>query len=43
MVKTNSGSYWVTWADSNAKNSDKIDDLAEPFRTNVKAFIKSLQ
>ena len=43
MVKTNSGSYWVTWANANAKNSDKIVDLAEPFRTNVKAFIQALE
>lgn len=43
MTKTNSGTFWVTWADTNAKNSDKIDDLAEPFRTNVKAFIQALE
>ena len=43
MVKTNSGSNWVTWANTHAKNSDKIDDLAEPFRSNVKAFIQALE
>ena len=42
MAKTNSGKFWVTWADANAKNSDRIDDLAEPFKANVVAFKKAL-
>jgi hypothetical protein len=43
MAKTKSGKYWVTWADTNAKNSSSVDDLTEPFRANVKEFIKALQ
>jgi hypothetical protein len=43
MPKKKSGKYWVTWANSNAKNSKKIDDLAEPFKSNAKSFIKALE
>lgn len=43
MAKTKSGKFWVTWANMNAKNSDKVDDLSDPFKTNVKAFIKALE
>ena len=43
MPKTNSGASWVNWANLNAKNSDRVDDLAEPFKSHVKAFIKALQ
>jgi len=43
MAKTKSGKYWVTWADTNAKNSASLDDLVDPFKSNVKAFIKALQ
>src|SRR4051794_35179651 len=43
MPKTKSGKYWVTWANSHAKNSSSVNDLAEPFKTNAKAFIKALQ
>jgi hypothetical protein len=43
MAKTKSGKYWVTWANTHARNSAKVDDLAEPFRANVKAFIKALE
>jgi len=38
-----SGKYWVTWANSHAKNSSKIDDLEAAFKTNVKDFIKALE
>jgi len=38
-----SGKYWVTWANTNAKNSNKIDDLEASFKTNVNAFIKALK
>lgn len=41
-MPTKSGRYWVSWADSYAKNSDKIDDLSASFRNNVKSFIKAL-
>jgi hypothetical protein len=41
-TKTKSGSYWVTWADANANASKLVDDLADPFKANVKAFIKAL-
>ncbi len=43
MAKTKSGKYWVTWADTNAKNSSSVDDLAEPFKVHAKAFIKALE
>jgi hypothetical protein len=43
MAKTKSGKYWVTWANMNAKNSESMDDLADPFKSNVKAFIKALE
>jgi hypothetical protein len=32
-----------TWADTNAKDSDSLDDLADPFKTNVKAFIAAME
>lgn len=43
MAKTKSGTYWVTWANTNAKNSTSVDDLVDPFKTNAKAFIKALE
>jgi hypothetical protein len=43
MAKTKSGKYWVIWANAHAKNSESIDDLADPFKANVKAFIKALE
>lgn len=43
MAKTKSGSYWVTWANTNAKNSTSINDLEATFKTKVKAFKKALE
>ena len=43
MPKTMSGIFWVTWANANAKNSTSVEDLAEPFRSNAKAFIQALR
>lgn len=43
MAKTPSGKYWVTWANTHATKSDKVDDLTEPFKSNVKALIKALE
>ena len=43
MANVKSGTFWVTWANANAKNSTSTDDLAEPFRTRTKAFIQALQ
>lgn len=43
MAKTKSGKEWVTWANVHARNSTSIDDLALPFRDNVKEFIKALE
>lgn len=43
MAKTKSGSSWVTWANTHAKNSSSIEDLAEPFKTSAKAFIQALR
>lgn len=42
-MATKSGKYWVTWADTNAKNSTGINDLVEPFKANAKAFKKALE
>ncbi|MDW6002859.1 hypothetical protein [Vibrio mangrovi] len=42
-MPTKSGKYWVTWANANAKNSKKIDDLEENFKSNVNSFIKALK
>ncbi len=42
MATTKSGKYWVTWANTHAKNSSKIDDLDATFKPKVKAFIKAL-
>jgi hypothetical protein len=42
-MATKSGKFWVTWANANAVGSDKIDDLGEPFRTSVRAFIAALE
>lgn len=41
--KQPSGKYWVAWANINAKNSDKIDDLEPDFRKKVEAFVKALK
>ena len=38
-----SGSFWVTWADMHAKNSNNVDDLVEPFRSSAMSFIKALK
>jgi len=43
MAKTKSGKYWVTWANTNAQNSDDVDDLTEPFKSKVKDFIEALE
>ena len=42
-MPTKSGMFWVTWADTHAKNSDNVEDLMDPFRSNAKSFIKALQ
>jgi len=42
-MATKSGKYWVTWADTHAKNSDKVDDLEVTFKTAATAFIKALK
>jgi hypothetical protein len=43
MAKIKSGAYWVAWANFHAKNSTSVEDLVEPFKGNVKAFIKALE
>jgi len=43
MAKTKSGSFWVNWANVHAKNSTSVEDLVDPFRTNIKAFIQALE
>jgi hypothetical protein len=40
---TKSGVFWVSWANTNAQNSNNIEDLVEPFRSDAKAFIAALQ
>src|SRR4051812_41320393 len=42
-AKVKSGKYWVARANANAKNSPRVEDLAEPFRSNAKAFIQALE
>jgi hypothetical protein len=37
-----SGSFWITWANANAQPSTDVNDLAEPFKTNVKDFIRAM-
>ncbi|NOY71814.1 MAG: hypothetical protein GXP14_05465 [Gammaproteobacteria bacterium] len=43
MATTKSGKYWVTWANTHAKNSSKINDLDATFKPKVKDFIKALE
>ena len=38
-----SGKSWITWANSHAKFSKKVDDLVDPFKSNVQAFLKALE
>jgi hypothetical protein len=38
-----SGKFWVTWANANALSSSKIEDLAEPFRSQATAFIAAMR
>jgi hypothetical protein len=42
-MPTKSGTYWVTWANTHAKDSSSVEDLVDPFKSNVKSFIKALQ
>lgn len=42
-MTTKSGSFWIGWANANAVNSSSLDALVEPFRSNAKAFIATLQ
>lgn len=42
-MSTNSGIYWVNWANANAKNSKSLNDLVSPFRENVEDFINALK
>jgi len=41
-MATGSGIFWVTWANANAQNSSRIEDLVEPFRSDATAFIAAL-
>jgi len=38
-----SGTYWVTWAATNAPASNKVKDLEDSFEQNVKDFIAALE
>jgi len=42
-MPVNSGLTWVSWASTNAKDSDDIEELEATFRQNVKDFIKALK
>ena len=42
-MPTKSGMFWVAWANTHAPASKNVEDLAEPFRANAKAFIKALR
>jgi hypothetical protein len=37
-----SGKHWVAWADEHARGSQRVDDLAEPFRSGVREFLGAL-
>ena len=41
--KQPSGKYWVTWANANAKNSERLEDLEPDFRKKAEAFIQALR
>ncbi|NJM33076.1 MAG: hypothetical protein HC848_09815 [Limnobacter sp.] len=41
-MATKSGRYWVSWANTNAKNSNSIEDLEPGFRACAQAFIQAL-
>ncbi|CDH43675.1 peptidoglycan-binding domain-containing protein [Candidatus Contendibacter odensensis] len=43
VSKIKSGEYWVGWRTSNTNDSKSLDDLAEPFKSNVKDFIKAVE
>ncbi len=34
-----SGSHWVAWANTHARNSRRIEDLEASFRRDVEAFL----
>ncbi|SRR6056297_188356 len=40
---TNSGKYWVAWANENARNSRKIEDLQPNFRACILEFMQALK
>jgi hypothetical protein len=42
-MATKSGSFWVTWANAHAQNSNSLDDLKSPFKENVKSFKQALE
>jgi hypothetical protein len=42
-MATLSGSFWIGWADNNAKTSNNVGDLAGPFRGNVMRFKQALE
>ena len=42
-MTTKSGKYWITWANTYAKNSNKADNLLAPFKSNAKSFVKALE
>jgi hypothetical protein len=43
IMPTKSGASWISWADTNAANSHDVELLAEPFRSDAKAFIAALR
>lgn len=42
-MSTNSGKFWVTWANKNALNSTSLDRLETTFKNNVKDFKAALE
>jgi hypothetical protein len=42
-MTTKSGSFWVTWANAHAQNSNEIELLVEPFRSHAIAFVAALR
>jgi hypothetical protein len=41
--RVRSGGYWVGWANAHARSSTRVDDLAEPFQSGVRSFIRALE
>jgi hypothetical protein len=43
MDSNKSGKHWIEWANTHAKNSQKVVDLRQPFEGHVREFIRALE